>query len=178
MYRCAQNTPHASNYEVWVGVADGVSVSCSAMLTGGWVGISGSHVRPGLMILIVQRICTERACLLCVDSGPNRERLSVLLLFFGGGGWLLAVRAEDSGVGECVCVVWCVCACACVVCMCVCVWCVCVCGVVCMCVRGVCVCVCVDAVWIFIASLLQSYSRMLTYSHRHILCLVYFKIQS
>jgi len=95
------------------------------------------------MILIVQRICTERACLLCVDSGPNRERLSVLLLFFGGGGWLLAVRAEDSGVGECVCVVWCVCACACVVCMCVCVWCVCVCGVVCMCVRGVCVCVCV-----------------------------------
>ena len=38
------------------------------------MGISVSHVRPGLMILIVQRICIERAFLLSVSIADLTKR--------------------------------------------------------------------------------------------------------
>jgi hypothetical protein len=114
------------------------------------VGISGSHVRPGLMILVVQPRCMYRTCrsvVVCVDRGPNRERLTIITFW----GWWLSVRAEGNavvcgcGACVCVCVVWVCVVWVCVVCVCGCcigVWCVCV---VCVCLCCV-VCVCVDAV--------------------------------
>ena len=127
-----------------MGVADGVSVSCSAMLTGGRLGISGSHVRPGLMILILQRICTERASLLSVSIADLTENACLYYYFFLEGGWLLAYALKVMLLVS-VCVL-CVCMCMCV--WCVCVWCVymCVLCVVCVCMFVCCVCVCV-CVW-------------------------------
>ena len=39
------------------------------------MGISGSHVHPGIMILVVQRICIERACLLSVSIADLTENV-------------------------------------------------------------------------------------------------------